>query len=221
MRHDQELVSMTKNWPRGDEPPTGLTDLDLLVLWALWREADYPYQVRQRIAAVLPGEELVKTGTLYKRIKGLAADGLLEESGRGRDAYFPERTYYVATEQGRGLFTREVSRRLCPERWTDAVRCPLRMNLRLATVLPPAYVGGLLRARESKLRQQTERAGWEIEVMGQCGEDPAEILEYTLELRLLEAEVAWLGEVVARWPSSGESWPTSHQPPVPGSGGAA
>jgi DNA-binding PadR family transcriptional regulator len=83
-----------------------------LVLLALGTDTRHGYGILREIEARTDGAVVPQTGALYRTLKHLLADGLIEEAERPRDAATDDdrRRYYRLTSFGRAVLEAEVAR---------------------------------------------------------------------------------------------------------------
>jgi DNA-binding PadR family transcriptional regulator len=113
----------------GSDGRTPLTPASFHILLTLADGERHGYGIMQEVAALTKGGMRLGPGTLYRSIKALLAEGLIEESSERPDPALDDerRRYYRLTEQGRGVAAAEAerlaslvrlarSRQLLPER---------------------------------------------------------------------------------------------------------
>jgi DNA-binding PadR family transcriptional regulator len=121
----------------GSDKQAPLTPAAFHILLALADRERHGYGIMQEVAALTEGRVRLGPGTLYRSIKALLAEGLIEESSERPDPALDDerRRYYRLTEQGRGVAQAEAerlaslvrlarSRQLLPERALFRGGCP-------------------------------------------------------------------------------------------------
>ena len=100
---------MTDDRPSGG---TALTPAAFHILLALADGEHHGYAIMQEVAALTEGKVTLGPGTLYRSIKTLLADGLIEETAERPDPALDDerRRYYRLTQRGRGLAETEAAR---------------------------------------------------------------------------------------------------------------
>ncbi len=186
-----------------------LTPLGIVVL-GLLRERDmHPYEmmrlIRQRRDDRLVG---VTNGTFYHTVSRLERDGLVEEVGVDRDGNRPERTTYRLTAAGRAAAEAWVRREL-PR--TDRI-LEFRVALSEAHDLPRADAVALLSRRRDAL--VVYRAGLLESLDDATGRGvPFQFLiELERETVILDADLAWLDDVLRRLADPAVPWGVHEMP---------
>ena len=84
----------------------------LHILLALTEGEQHGYAMMQQAAILSAGKVQLGPGTLYRSIKQLLADGLIEESAQRPDPALDDqrRRYYRLTSWGRQILTAEIDR---------------------------------------------------------------------------------------------------------------
>jgi DNA-binding PadR family transcriptional regulator len=98
-----------------DTGPDGRTPLSpaaFHILLALADRERHGYAIMQEVSAMTAGSMQLGPGTLYRSIKALLTDGLIEESSERPDPTLDDerRRYYRLTEVGRGVAASEAER---------------------------------------------------------------------------------------------------------------
>jgi DNA-binding PadR family transcriptional regulator len=95
-----------------DKQQLPLTPAVLHILLALGDGERHGYGIMQEIAAFTDGKLRIGPGTLYRSIKQMMADGLIEESGERPDPALDDerRRYYRLTQLGVSVARAEVQR---------------------------------------------------------------------------------------------------------------
>ena len=169
----------------------------VVVLGLLSRGPSHGYAIKQELhERFMDFWADVKPGSIYAGLKRLVAEGLVEETGTGREGNRPVRTIYRITPAGR-----DELRRLLRGFWTPPVRVarPVDMALQFVGELPADEVEPLLEQRLQALENQTALFRPD---MRPVFDDPArqarvdDLFEH--ELRLLEVEREWCEHVLSR-----------------------
>jgi DNA-binding PadR family transcriptional regulator len=89
-----------------------LKPVELLVLTMLTAGERHGYGIRQDIAEHTAGTLVLEAGNLYRSIRKLESDGLIDESGRrpAADADDERRRYYRLTALGKRVLAAEMLR---------------------------------------------------------------------------------------------------------------
>jgi DNA-binding PadR family transcriptional regulator len=87
-----------------------LRPMELLILTMLSAGDRHGYGIRQDIFAFTEGRVAVEAGNLYRHIRGLEDDDLLEQTRAPRDAVDERRIYYRLTPLGRRVLAAEMLR---------------------------------------------------------------------------------------------------------------
>ena len=101
-----------------------LKPVELLVLTMLAPGERHGYGIRQDVLDHTGGAIALEAGNLYRHIRRLEADDLIEESGRrpARDADDERRIYYRLTAHGRRVLAAELVRLRALVRFAEAQR---------------------------------------------------------------------------------------------------
>ena len=93
-------------------PHVPLKPVEVLILTMLTAGERHGYGIRQDIVEHTRGEINLEAGNLYRSIRRLELDGLLEESGRrpAADADDERRRYYRLTASGKRVLATEMLR---------------------------------------------------------------------------------------------------------------
>jgi DNA-binding PadR family transcriptional regulator len=99
----------TNTEPDGRVP---LTPATFHILLALAAGERHGYGIMREVTAITEGRVRLGPGTLYRSIKALLAEGLIEESSERPDSTLADerRRYYRLTEQGRASGEAEAER---------------------------------------------------------------------------------------------------------------
>lgn len=76
---------------------------DIMILYLLWNEPSYGYEISKRIQVLAPGDFALKETTLYSAIARLEKKNLVSAFYRTADNG-KKRTYYQLTEIGRQYY---------------------------------------------------------------------------------------------------------------------
>jgi DNA-binding PadR family transcriptional regulator len=97
--------------PRSPESFLPLRPVEALILTMLATGDRHGYAIRQEIIDHTGGKIELEAGNLYRYIRRLEDDGLLEQSSRKLAASeYPRRLYYRMTPLGRRVLAAEVQR---------------------------------------------------------------------------------------------------------------
>ncbi len=96
----------------GSEGRVPLSPATFHILLALAGNERHGYGIMQEVATMTDGSLRLGPGTLYRSIKSLLAEGLIEESSQRPDPALDDerRRYYRLTEVGRGAAEAEAER---------------------------------------------------------------------------------------------------------------
>src|SRR5690348_5003056 len=99
----------THDHPEGGAP---LSSASFHILVALSGGTRHGYGIMQEVAALTDGKVQLGPGTLYRSIKALLADGLIEETNEDLDPVPGDdrRRYCRLTQRGRGVAEAEAAR---------------------------------------------------------------------------------------------------------------
>jgi DNA-binding PadR family transcriptional regulator len=100
------------NTRTGSDGPALLTPASFHILLALAGGERHGYGIMQEVMAITEQRVRLGPGTLYRSIKALLADGLIEESSERPDPTLDDerRRYYRLTEPGRAIAEAEAER---------------------------------------------------------------------------------------------------------------
>ncbi|WP_345184489.1 PadR family transcriptional regulator [Microbacterium panaciterrae] len=181
---------------------SALTPLGVMVL-ALLREGDmHPYEMVRLLRArrddrIVP----ITNGTLYHTVSRLHGRGLIDEVGVDRDGNRPERTTYTLTPAGHAAVGDWVRRELgVTGRTTFPVALAEAHNLERYEALE------LLRTRRTLLDQELASLSQALD--GAAARDVPDqyLLEVSRHRILLQAEIAWLDDLIPRMASPDFAW---------------
>ncbi len=96
-------------------PVPPLTPAVFHILLALAHGKAHGYGIMQRVEQLTDGRMRLGPGTLYRSIRGMVADGLIEEAEERPDPALDDerRRYYRLTDKGRHLAEMETERLAC------------------------------------------------------------------------------------------------------------
>ncbi|MEW1847809.1 PadR family transcriptional regulator [Nonomuraea angiospora] len=168
--------------------------LALAVLTVAGQRPMHPYEMASVLRARGKDQDMpIKWGSLYTVVRNLEKHGLIEAVESGRQGARPERTVYRVTEAGREEaddWTRELL--------STPVQEPSAFEAGLSVLggLGPDEVVPLLRQRLDLLEQQLQEARRALE------RDREQVprlflLESEYALAMREAEVGWVGALLA------------------------
>jgi DNA-binding PadR family transcriptional regulator len=209
MTRSSDGKSLTSDGKSLTSDGRSLTPLGIAALALLTERPMHPYEMYQLLLARREDRLLkIRPGTLYHAIDRLAEDRLVEAGGTDREGNRPERTTYDITAAGRWALTRTIADELA----VPADEYP-RFTLAVseAHTLPTDQVTAHLRRRVVALRTEVDelRAGHR-DATSRGVERPYLIdLEYTWTL--LDAEIAWLTDIVADLEAGRLDWPPPHR----------
>jgi DNA-binding PadR family transcriptional regulator len=97
---------------RRAEPDSPLTPATFHILLALAGGERHGYGIMQEVAVLTDGKMRLGPGTLYRSIKSLLAEGLIEETAERPDPALDDerRRYYRLTEKGSSAAATEAAR---------------------------------------------------------------------------------------------------------------
>ena len=104
---------MASQDPRGSpDAHLPMRPVEVLILTMLTAGDRHGYGIRQDVMAYTGGSMQLEAGNLYRSIRRLVSDGLLDESGRrpAADADDERRRYYRLTPFGRRVLAAEMMR---------------------------------------------------------------------------------------------------------------
>ncbi|GAA1658684.1 PadR family transcriptional regulator [Microbacterium flavum] len=188
-----------------------LTPLGVMVL-ALLREDDmHPYEMI-RLMRQRHDDRIVTltSGTIYHTVARLERLGLLDEVGVDRDGNRPERTTYTLTEKGDVAVVEWVRREL------PLIDRPVEFRVALAEAhnLTRDEAVELLDERRADLERSRDwhRAGREDALAN--GIPDLYLVEVEREGALLDAELAWLSTLIARFRRPDYPWDAAAAVPI-------
>jgi DNA-binding PadR family transcriptional regulator len=100
-----------------------------LILLSLADGARHGYDIMQDVARRTADEVRIQTGALYRHLKRLLDDGLIEEQAAPASSADERRRYYELTRLGRRVLTAETTRL---KQLVRAARHSVRPNTRMA-----------------------------------------------------------------------------------------
>ncbi len=180
-----------------------LTPLGVVVI-GLLRERDmHPYEMlrlmRQRRDDRLVGGS---RGTLYHTVSRLERCGLVVEVGVDRDGNRPERTTYALTDAGRDAGAAWVRAQL-PRIDRDL---EFRVALSTSHDLPRDEVADLLAQRRATLVEHRDGLRGSLAGARERGVPRQFLVELDRELTLLDADAAWLDDMLVQLADPGIPW---------------
>jgi DNA-binding PadR family transcriptional regulator len=182
--------------------------LALAVLSYLSREPMHPYELSKTLRNYGDARSIkFNHGSLYMVVQQLAKAGFVAEQEVNRDGARPERTVYQITDAGREEL-RDWLRELVGEPQHEY---PAFVSaLSLISALTPNEVLPLLRNRLERLAGLRAEAGIEIERSVADGVAPLFLIEEEFRLRLVEAEIAFVHELIGKVNEWGVMWAEAH-----------
>jgi DNA-binding PadR family transcriptional regulator len=181
--------------------------LALAVLSYLSREPMHPYELSKTLRNYGDARSIkFNHGSLYMVVQQLAKAGFVAEQEVNRDGARPERTVYQITDAGREEL-RDWLRELVGEQH----EYPAFVSaLSLISALTPNEVLPLLRNRLEGLAALRAEAGIEIERSAADGVPPLFLIEEEFRLRLVDAETAFVHELIGKVNEWGVMWAEAH-----------
>lgn len=142
-------------------------------------------------------------GALYGVVRRLLEAGWIAEAGTGRRGKLPQQTIYELTDAGRDAmhgWLRELIAE--PEHEFTAFGA----SLSLVVVLPPDEVVELLRARLARVEEQRAALVSQVEHGVGAGLHPVFLVEDDYRVALLDAEIAFVRDLIGRVPPWRAQW---------------
>jgi DNA-binding PadR family transcriptional regulator len=182
--------------------------LALAVLSYLSREPMHPYELSKTLRNYGDARSIkFNHGSLYMVVQQLAKAGFVAEQEVNRDGARPERTVYQITDAGREELS-DWLRELVGEPQHEY---PAFVSaLSLISALSPNEVLPLLRNRLERLAALRTEAGLEIERSIADGVPPLFLIEEEFRLRLVDAETAFVHELIGKVNEWGAMWAEAH-----------
>jgi len=188
-----------------------LTPLGIAALALLTERPMHPYEMYQLLLTRREDRLLkIRPGTLYHAVDRLAEDHLVEVCGTDRDGNRPERTTYRVTAGGRWALTRTIADELASPA-TEYPRFTLAVSE--AHTLPTDQVAAHLRRRVVALRAAAAelRDGYRAAIAK--GVERPYLIDLEYSGALLDAEIAWLTDIVADLDTGRLDWPSPTEGP--------
>lgn len=184
-----------------------LSPISLAALGLLAERPMHPYEMYQLLLERAE-DRLVKVrpGTLYHAVDRLERDGLARALRTERDGNRPERTTFDITESGRRTLLRRIGEMLA----TPADEYPeFPLAISEAHNLTRAQVIAALRSRMQALADEQQAISGRLQALG--GERIPRLfwLDVDYDRAIREAEINWLGTVIAELESGELPWPDS------------
>ncbi|WP_433607694.1 PadR family transcriptional regulator [Dactylosporangium sp. CA-139114] len=182
--------------------------LGLAVLSYLSRAPMHPYELSKTLRNHGDARSIkFNHGSLYMVVQQLAKAGFVAEQEVSREGARPERTVYQITDAGRAEL-RDWLRELVgePQHEYPAFVSALSM----IAALSPNEVVPLLGRRLDGLAAQRAEARQEIEQAERQGVPPLFLTEEVYRLSLIDAEVAYVRDLLARIDEWGPMWAEAH-----------
>jgi len=166
---------------------------ELLILGALHRGPQHPYEIKRRLSnALVECYTDVDVGTLYYAIRQLAKTGEIEPTARERVARGGARTTYRITATGRTRFQELLLERFAASGGVAQTMYPALLFLHLADA--PA-VERLVRARIDENRAALTELAAMQQQFGRWGTGARYLIEHLLAVRRLDRR--WLRRLQA------------------------
>ena len=178
--------------------------LALAVLSYLTQRPMHPYELGRTLRE--HGDERsikFNHGSLYMVVQQLAKAGFVEAQETTREGQRPERTVYALTDAGRQEL-RDWLRELVEEPQHEYPHFVAALSLIAA--LPPSDVVELLQVRLRKLGNTRASARELVDRTLAAGVHPLFLIEEEYRLALLEAEVAFVEQFIARITDPKDGW---------------
>lgn len=170
-----------------------VTPLGAAVLGLVMERPMHPYEMFQLLLERDKDELLkIKPGSLYHAVDRLATQGLIEEAGTEREGNRPERTRYTIKPEGYEALHGHVSQLL---REVVNEYPGFRRGIAEAHDLPVEQVVALLRERQTALREKVDATEAHLATSGP--ERRQFLLNYEYSLAMLQAELAWLENIIS------------------------
>ena len=96
--------------PQSAESFLPLRPIELLILIMLSAGDRHGYGIRQDILAFTEGRVAIEAGNLYRHVRSLEDDGLVDEARRPREETDERRIYYRLTALGKRVLAAEMVR---------------------------------------------------------------------------------------------------------------
>ncbi len=181
-----------------------LTPLGIAVLGLLLEGPMHPYEMFQTLIARSEDRIVkVRPGSLYHTVERLERDGLVRAIGTEREGNRPERTTYEITDAGHDRMLERITELLADWRY-EYPEFPLA--LAEAHNLPRETVVTLLQKRILTLRGQLELVGRALEQVSDKHLERKYWLEAAYLRTLMEAETAWLENLVTELQTGSIDW---------------
>ena len=179
--------------------------LALVALAMLAERPLHPYRMSQLMAERGKGSlaNISQRNSLYQVIDRLVRDRLAEVDSTERSENRPERTVYRITELGRETVREWVLRSL------DATRREFPAfpaGLSLIALLAPAEARDALSARRSMLADRRDGIAASVAQTLELGLPHLFLLDDQYAIRMLDAEVTWIDELLAEFASGELDW---------------
>ena len=181
-----------------------LTPLGIAALALLAERAMHPYEMYQLLMQRRE-DRLVKVrpGSLYHAIDRLAGQRLVCALGTEREGNRPERTTYEITAEGRSALTDRVSEMLATP-VNEYPEFPLAIGE--AHNLPRETVLHLLECRRMSLQSESEQLASAVAEVSAKGIARRFWLDVTYQRALLDAEIAWIDDLLSELGSGALDW---------------
>jgi len=169
--------------------------LALAVLACLFEKPMHPYEVAVTLRERRKDESIrLNYGSLYAIVESMRKRKLIEEQETEREGNRPERTIYRLTEAGRYELMDWLSELVCHpvKEYTQ-----FEAGLCLMVVLPPGEAIDLLKERCDALGIAIEQAHARAAYCRKASLPRLFSIESEYKTRLLEAELAWVQQLVA------------------------
>ncbi|HSJ01013.1 MAG: PadR family transcriptional regulator [Verrucomicrobium sp.] len=184
--------------------PKRSNPLALAVMVLLFERPMHPYEMAATLKERHKEDSIkVRYGSLYTVIDILVRDGMISARETVREGRRPERTIYELTEAGQREF-REWMRQLLK---TPVKEYPqFEAALSLLGALPPDEVTRLLQHRAEALMHEAEKTRATLTVAAGHHLPALFTVETTYHLKMIEAEVEFVEELIAQIARDGCGW---------------
>jgi DNA-binding PadR family transcriptional regulator len=184
-----------------------LSPISLAALGLLAERPMHPYEMYQLLLERAEDRLLkVRRGTLYHAVDRLERDGLARAMRTERDGNRPERTTFDITESGRRTLLRRIGEMLA----TPANEYPeFPLAISEAHNLTRAQVIAALRSRMQALTDEQQAISSRLKALGGDRIPRLYWLDVDYDRAVREAEIGWLGAVIAELESGDLQWPDS------------
>jgi len=186
--------------------------LGLAVLSLLFERPMHPYEMASTLRQRAKEESIkLNYGSLYTTVKALQRAGFVVAREKVRKSARPERTVYGLTALG-DLELHDWMRELLSTPMKEYTQ--FEAALSLMPVLPPGEVVTLLRERQQRLEEGTERLRADMQAASKQGVERLFLIETEYLLAMREAERDWIAallRLIDRTPGFTRPWSAWHE----------